>query len=103
MNKLPLLLAISLVLPGHAAPERSNQRAAAEARIEASKEFRSFVANVRIGEVRSGSVYLNDRLYRVGDLIDVPLGITLLSIDLSKKQLWFEDRIGARVGRKLKQ
>jgi hypothetical protein len=73
------------------------------ASVEASPEFRSFVANAKVSGVFQGNparAMINGRLARTGDMIDPPLGIIFEGVDATKKQLLFKDKSGAVVARK---
>lgn len=73
------------------------------AAVEASPEFRSFVANAKVSGVFQGNparAMINGRLARTGDMIDPALGIVFEGVDSTKKQLLFKDKSGAVVARK---
>jgi hypothetical protein len=73
------------------------------ASVEASPEFRSFVANAKVSGVFQGNparAMINGRLARTGDMIDPALGIIFEGVDAAKKQLLFKDKSGAVVARK---
>jgi hypothetical protein len=73
------------------------------ASVEASPEFRSFVANAKVSGVFQGNparAMINGRLARTGDMIDPTLGIIFEGVDATKKQLLFKDKSGAVVARK---
>jgi hypothetical protein len=73
------------------------------AAVEASPEFRSFVANAKISGVFQGTparAFINGRMARAGDTIDLTLGIIFETIDPAKRHLTFKDKSGAMVSRK---
>ena len=71
--------------------------------VNASPEFRAFVATVKISGVFQGAnsrAFINGRMSRVGDTIDARLGIVFEGIDPDKKQIIFKDASGAVATRK---
>lgn len=67
----------------------------------ASPAFRTFVANVRVSGVVSGSspkALINGRLIRAGEVVDSGLGIVFDGVN--GNQLVFKDRSGAAVSRR---
>lgn len=76
-----------------------------ESASEASPTFRSFVANAKIGGVfqsASGSVarvFMNGRMMRAGETVDVGLGIVFDGVDPEKRNVIFKDKTGATVTR----
>jgi uncharacterized protein YfiM (DUF2279 family) len=71
---------------------------------EATAAFRSFVANAKVsgaGVVQgTARAFINDRLTRGGEMVDIGLGIAFEGIDAEKRTLLFRDRSGATVSRK---
>lgn len=70
---------------------------------EASAEFRSFVATMKISSVSwttPARAFINGRLFRTGELVDAGLGITFDGVDAETRQLIFRDRSGATVARR---
>jgi len=73
------------------------------AALDASAEFRSFVANAKVSGVFQGTparAMINGRLVRAGELIDAGLGIRFEGVDPEKRHLIFKDKAGALVARK---
>ncbi|MBI5688549.1 MAG: hypothetical protein HZC55_00520 [Verrucomicrobia bacterium] len=73
------------------------------AAVEASMEFRTYVANAKVSGVFQGSparAMINGRLVRTGETVDAGLGILFEGVDPVKRQLFFKDRTGAIVARK---
>ncbi len=74
-----------------------------DAAVEATAEFRSFVANAKISGVFQGTpsrAFINGRLARAGDTVEQNLGIIFASVDTERRQLVFKDKAGAIVSRK---
>jgi len=74
-----------------------------EAAADASAEFRSFVALMKVSGVFQGSparAFINGRLARAGEMVEANLGITFSSVDAERRQLVFKDKSGAIVTRK---
>lgn len=74
-----------------------------EAAVDASAEFRSFVALMKVSGVFQGSparAFINGRLARAGEIVEANLGITFSSVDPERRQLVFKDKSGAIVTRK---
>lgn len=70
---------------------------------DASPEFRNFVASARISGVFQGSparAFINGRLARAGDTVDMTLGVVFDHVDGPKKEIVFKDANGATVARK---
>lgn len=73
---------------------------------EASPAFRSLVANAKIGAVfqsATGSVarvFMNGRMVRAGESVDLGLGIVFEGVDAEKRNLIFKDKTGATVTRR---
>jgi hypothetical protein len=73
------------------------------AALDASAEFRSFVANAKVSGVFQGTparAMINGRLVRAGELVDAGLGIRFEGVDPEKRHLIFKDKAGALVARK---
>ena len=71
--------------------------------IEASAEFRSFVANAKVSGVFQGEparAFINGRMVRTGEMVEANLGILFEGVDPVKRHLFFKDRSGALVTRK---
>ncbi|HVU23626.1 MAG TPA: hypothetical protein VHE13_05825, partial [Opitutus sp.] len=68
----------------------------------ASAEFRSWVSNARINGVLGTPprALINGRTVRAGQIVDEPLGITFVGVDVSRHALVFRDRAGATVRRR---
>jgi hypothetical protein len=69
----------------------------------ASPEFRSFVANVKISGVYSGNpprAFINGRLFRTGEMVDDAQEIYFDSIDAASRSLVFKDSRGTTVSRR---
>jgi hypothetical protein len=74
-----------------------------QAAVEASPEFRSYVANAKIAGVFQGSparALINGRMARTGEMVEPSLGITFEGYDPAKRHLSFKDKSGAVVVRK---
>lgn len=74
-----------------------------EAAADASPEFRTFVANVKVSGVFQGAparAMINGKLTRVGETVDGRLGIVFDGVDSAHRNLMFKDRSGALVGRR---
>jgi hypothetical protein len=76
-----------------------------EATAEASAAFRAFVANAKISGVvvqqgRSAVMMINNRLARVGETVEAPLGVTFDGYDVEKNLIIFKDKSGAIVTRR---
>ncbi len=74
-----------------------------DAGAEASPEFRSFVANAKISGVFQGApsrAFINGRMSRSGETVDLTLGIIFDGVDPVKRHLIFKDKSGAIVARK---
>ena len=74
-----------------------------EAGVDASPEFRTFVANARVSGVFQGApprAMINGKLTRVGETTDPTLGVIFEGLDTEKKQLIFRDRSGAVISRR---
>lgn len=74
-----------------------------EAAAEASPEFRSFVANAKVSGVFQGAparAFINGRMVRTGETVDVTLGIIFEGVDSAKRHLVFKDKSGAVVARR---
>jgi hypothetical protein len=85
------------------APGISATSAGAVEAVNASPQFRSWVAAARISGVFQGAVpraLINGRTIRAGALADEGLGITFESIDAETKTIVFKDRYGAEVSRR---
>jgi cytoskeletal protein RodZ len=68
-----------------------------------SEAFRQFVINMRVNGVFQGEnarAMLNGKMYHLGDVVDVKLGITFLKFDVENKQLVFRDMSGAIMTRR---
>jgi hypothetical protein len=73
------------------------------AAVEASPEFRSFVANAKVSGVFQGSparAFINGRMARTGDTVEPTLGIIFDGVEPVKRHLLFKDKSGAVVARK---
>lgn len=73
-----------------------------DAAANASTEFRTFVANVKVSGVFQGSparAVINGKLTRVGETVEARLGIVFAGVESSPRKLVFKDRSGATVGR----
>jgi hypothetical protein len=69
---------------------------------EASQAFRSFVADAKVSGVYQGSpprAFINNRLIKVGQLVEEGLAISFEGIDAENRMLLFKDRTGARVSK----
>ena len=85
------------------APGISATNSNVEALSEATPAFRAFVANAKIPGVFPGDsprAMINNRLTRVGDIVDSALGITFDGVDADKRQIIFKDKTGATVTRR---
>ena len=76
-----------------------------EATAEASQAFRSFINSAKISGViaernKTPMMIMNNRLTRVGDLVDSALGITFEGLDFDRKLILFKDKSGAIVTRR---
>jgi hypothetical protein len=74
-----------------------------EAGAEASPEFRSFVANAKVSGVFQGAparAFINGRMVRTGETVDVTMGIVFEGVDSAKRHLVFKDKSGALVARR---
>lgn len=74
-----------------------------EAGVDASPEFRTFVANARVSGVFQGApprAMINGKLTRAGETTDPTLGVIFEGVDTEKKQLIFRDRAGAVIFRR---
>ncbi len=70
---------------------------------EASQAFRSLVGALKISGVFQGNpprARINDRVFRKGEIVDVPLGVVFDSLETDKKMIVFKDRTGATVSRR---
>ena len=75
---------------------------AVQAEVEASSEFRTFVADAKVSGVFQGSpsrAFINGRLVRAGEVVDSALGIKFESVDPSTKTIVFKDSTGAKVAK----
>jgi hypothetical protein len=69
---------------------------------EASPAFRSFVADAKVSGVYQGSpprAFINNRLIKVGQMVEEGLAISFDGIDAENRMLLFKDRTGARVSK----
>jgi hypothetical protein len=76
---------------------------ALEAAVEASPEFRSFVANAKVSGVFQGTparAFINGRMVRAGETVDATLGVQFEGVDPAKRHLLFKDKAGAVVARR---
>lgn len=70
---------------------------------EPSLAFREWVANLRIGSVRTGAkprILLERTSYDIGDTVNQQLGITFDGYNAETRMLIFKDRSGATVERR---
>ena len=75
---------------------------AVQAEVEASSEFRTFVADAKVSGVFQGSparAFINGRLVRAGEVVDSAMGIKFESVDPSTKTIVFKDSSGAKVSK----
>lgn len=69
---------------------------------EASPAFRSFVADAKVSGVYQGSpprAFINNRLIKVGQMVEEGLAISFDGIDAENRMLLFKDKTGARVSK----
>jgi hypothetical protein len=74
-----------------------------EAVAAASPAFLAFIANSKISGVFQGTpsrAFINGRMVRAGETVDVPLAIFFERVDGDRRQLIFRDKAGATVSRK---
>lgn len=77
--------------------------AESETGLDASPAFRSFVAGAKITGVYQGEAsraFINGRLARAGETVDVRLGIILVRIEPQNKRIIFKDKTGATLARR---
>jgi hypothetical protein len=71
--------------------------------VNASSQFRSWVANVKISGVNQGATpraLINGRMVQLGQIVDEAQGIEFDSVDPHNKTIVFKDRTGAVVSRR---
>ena len=77
--------------------------AAPPAVVAPSQSFRIFIDRLKIGGVRVGPparLFLGGVTYKPGDIVDQPLGIVFVSVDVTTQEIVFKDDTGAVVRRR---
>lgn len=72
-------------------------------RPEPGANFKAFVVNLKINGVFQGEnarAMLNNKMYRLGEVVDAKLGIVFLRLEPEEKRIVFEDAKGAIMSRR---
>jgi hypothetical protein len=96
---------VSTVATTDLAPGVTASVAAIVNTVDASPAFRSFVANLKISGVFQGQgkparAFINGRIVQAGEVVDAGFGVTFDGIDISRNEIVFTDKSGAKASRK---